>query len=367
MREPVDNEVLRENERQFRSLAATLPDNLKEFILDQAREAVYLIDNDHGYRFLYVNEEACRSLGYRREELIGLTPRDIDPQMKPQDALRLRDETPEGFLTFETYHRRRDGSLFPVELQTSAIQFNGKRLSLVLARDITQRKQAEQLIEESRTQLRALFAQNERVREEERKHISREIHDELGQILTGLQLDLSILSIKFGANLPEMREHIQSMLGLVNKSLEVARNVATALRPASLDMGIVAAIEWLADRFTRSTGGHCEIHISEQDSDSYLEENLCIALFRITQESLTNVARHANASRVDISFSHEEGYYILEVRDNGKGIDLDNLRKGSCGLLGMRERVYLFGGELAIDGKPGSGTVIKVRLPAGNV
>lgn len=239
---------------------------------------------------------------------------------------------------------------------------------LAIGHNITALMEAERRLEDSRAQLRGLVAKNEAVREEERKYIAREVHDELGQLLTGLQMDISMLSHCFGPVLPALQEHLHdTTLELVNMSLAVARNVASSLRPAALDLGIVSAIEWLVGRFSKNTGLNCEVHVHDEDRDICLDENASIALFRITQESLTNIARHANANKVDIIISQDDEDYVLEVRDNGSGFDSAITKKSTFGLVGIRERVFMLGGKLSISSTPGGGTVIRVCIPAHDI
>jgi signal transduction histidine kinase len=176
-----------------------------------------------------------------------------------------------------------------------------------------------------------------------------------------LQLNVSVLTRRFAVDSPALREQLQETKMLTDRALEVARNVASALRPAALDLGINSALEWLAGRFSKNTGIRCEVCI--EDMDIQLEENYAIALFRIVQESLTNVSRHAKASRVDIDFGLQGDAYLLNVRDNGSGFDLKKIKEGSFGLLGIRERVHMLGGTLVIDSKPGRGSVIVVNVP----
>lgn len=331
--------------------------------LDNAFDATYLIDEE--LRFRYVNEAAARALGYSREELLSMSLLDVDPNITREMMREMMEQTVAGgsFRAVESAHRRKNGEIFPVEVGATAFIYEGETLHLTTVRDISDRKQAERELEESRQQLRQLAARREEVREEERKYIAREVHDELGQILTGLQLDVSMLDYKFGRTLPELHEHLKGSLDLVNKSLATARNVASALRPASLDMGVVAAIEWVVGRFASNTGLDCEVHVCEEARDLMLEESTSLALFRITQESLTNIARHARANRVSVNIGIKGGECQLEIRDNGKGIDMDSIKEGSFGLVGIRERVHMLGGKLAIQGEPGMGTVIEVRIP----
>jgi signal transduction histidine kinase len=149
---------------------------------------------------------------------------------------------------------------------------------------------------------------------------------------------------------------------MANQSLAVARNVAAALRPASLDMGIVAAIEWLIERFSKNTSIKCEVHVLEINRDITLDENSRNILFRIAQESLTNIARHAKATKVDIQIGQQDKSFYLEIKDNGCGFDQDTIRSGAFGLVGIRERVLSLDGTLTIHSTQGKGTTINVRL-----
>jgi PAS domain S-box-containing protein len=230
-----------------------------------------------------------------------------------------------------------------------------------LASIAIERKQTEHNLDESRNQLRGLSARREEAREEERKYIAREVHDELGQILTGLKLNVSVLDHKLAANSPELRDQVLEAMQLTDRALAVARNIASALRPAALDMGIVSALEWLTGRFSANTGIKCEMHIS--DTDVALAESHAIALFRIVQESLTNVSRYAKAEKVEVDLHQEPDDYVLKVRDNGCGFDASAKKIDSYGLLGMRERALMLGGELVINSSPGNGTEIVVRIP----
>jgi PAS domain S-box-containing protein len=341
---------------------------LREFALHQVQDAVYLIDAEQ--HFAFVNEAACRVLGYSREELLGITPCDIDTGYTHELFQAVQQEMlTESRFILERLHRRRNGSVFPVEAQMSAFEYQGQTVVMVLARDISERKQAEHStatreleLEKSRSQLRGLIARREEVLEIERKRIAREVHDELGQILTGLHMNVSRLARKYANNSPGLREHVQETMTLAEKALGVARNVASALRPAVLDMGIAVALEWLAGRFGSNTGIRCHIHIA--DDDIQVDENQAIALYRITQESLTNVARHAKADRVDISLGKNATDYVLKIRDNGEGFDGAVRKVGSFGLVGIRERAFILGGTVDIDSGLDRGTEIRVHIPS---
>jgi len=227
--------------------------------------------------------------------------------------------------------------------------------------DITDRRQAERELEASRAQLRGYLARREVASEEERKYIAREVHDELGQVLTGLQLNVSVITHKFAADAPALREYLQETMMLTNRALDAVRNVTSALRPAALEMGIVSALEWLAGRFGANQGIQCVVHVA--DAEIQFGENHAIALYRIVQESLTNVARHAGAGNVEISLTRERDDYVLKVRDNGAGFDASVKKENSFGLVGIRERALMLAGTVSINTHPGGGTEVVVRIP----
>jgi signal transduction histidine kinase len=190
--------------------------------------------------------------------------------------------------------------------------------------------------------------------------VAREIHDELGQALTAIKIDLSSVI----RDLPEDRKRkSESILKLVDQTIQSVRKISAELRPAILDaLGPVAAVEWAAEEFETRTGTKCRLDLPQDGI--VIDPETATALFRIFQETLTNVARHAGATEVSVRLANEDGNLTLEVRDNGKGIDAGQLSFGSSlGILGMRERALLLGGELDINGAPGKGTTIRVRIP----
>jgi PAS domain S-box-containing protein len=237
-----------------------------------------------------------------------------------------------------------------------------ERYGLVM--DVTESKQAEKKLQHSFEQLRALAARLQSVREEERAKVAREIHDELGQAMTAIKMDLTALMRELPVDRKEPLIRIERSLKIVDGTIQAVRRIATELRPGILDdLGIAAAVEWAAGEFEARTGITC--HVRVPDSDIALDAERATALFRILQETLTNIARHANATEVDVTLAQRKGDLLLEVHDNGKGISNKDLSEGqSLGILGMRERALLLGGELTISGAQGKGTTVKVRIPA---
>lgn len=231
-----------------------------------------------------------------------------------------------------------------------------------VAINITDSKTNEEKLLRSKKMLRELSAHLENVREEERKRIAREIHDELGQTLTALRMNVSLARLSFGESNPQLMERLQSMTQLVDRTIDSARHITSSLRPGALNLGIVAALEWLAEEFNEYTDIPCELVIG--DGDITLSEFVATTVFRIIQESLTNITRHAAATQVEIIVTRTDGHLCFEVRDNGKGFDLHSVASHkSFGLIGIRERVAILEGDLAIDSELGRGTCVRVCVP----
>jgi len=232
------------------------------------------------------------------------------------------------------------------------------------AQDITESKKAELELQHAKDQLRALSTYQETILEEERKRIAREVHDEMGQLLTALKMDISLIRMRFG-NDTEIREKAEDMRILVEKTIQVVRHVASNLRPAALDLGLPAAIEWLAEDFEHRWEIECEVRLGS--GDMALDDSRATAVFRVVQESLTNVARHAGASRVVIKLDGQDGRLRLRIWDNGCGFDPFQVEeKSGFGILGMRERILALEGNLKIDSQPGIGTRVDIDLPGGD-
>lgn len=234
-----------------------------------------------------------------------------------------------------------------------------------LSREVAERMLTEDRLRESEEKLRALAARLQSVREEEQIRIAREIHDGLGQALTGLKMDLTWLAGKLPAEQKPLTIRTKSMFRLIDDTIHSVRKIASGLRPEVLDeVGLAAAIGWQAKDFQQRTGIRCKVELFP-DSDG-LDRERSTALFRIFQEVLTNVARHAGATRVDVLMQRDADMLTLEVQDNGRGItSTEMLNPRSLGLLGMRERVLPFNGRIEINGVRGKGTQVTVSIPLG--
>src|ERR1043165_5244265 len=226
-----------------------------------------------------------------------------------------------------------------------------------------ERRKTEEKLRKSHEQLRALSVYLQHIREDERIRISRQVHDELGQSLTGLKMDLYWLSSRVPRQLRELHEKARSMSAHIDSTIQTVRRISTELRPGILDdLGLAAALEWQAQEFQKRTGLRCNVVC--EVTETAFDQDLNTAFFRIFQETLTNVIRHAHASCVDVLLQEEQACLSMEVKDNGRGISCDEISNTkSIGLLGMRERAALLGGELTITGQAGEGTCVRVKIP----
>jgi PAS domain S-box-containing protein len=257
---------------------------------------------------------------------------------------------------------RRNGEEFPIEASISQIVEHGQRLFTVILRDVTARVRSEEALQKSREEIQSLSLAANTAREQEKSRIARELHDELGQSLTALKIDVGWLREHEGMK-PEVSAKLAAMQALLDGTVAATRRIASDLRPLMLDdLGLTAACEWQVQNFTARTGIPCELTLGVGELD--LPDPYATTVFRVLQESLTNVAKHAQAERVDVNLEREGGEVVLTVQDDGAGFDPAQERGvNSFGLIGLRERTYLVGGELSIDSAAGGGTRVELRVP----
>ena len=332
-------------------------------MIEGSPEAITIASIEEG-TFMLVNPAAERLSGYTREEMIGKSAVGLSFWPDPEERNRLVADVQRQ----ETVHareirlRRKDGKVRDVLCSAALIDFEGGKFLMFQGMDITERKNAEKDLRQHQELLRELSAHHETVREEERAHIAREIHDEMGQALTALKMDMSVIGLESAKSAPKTAKEIQGLKGRVDDIIQLVRDVAAALRPSALDLGILSGIEWLVDEFQRRSGIRCEVKV--EDGEIHLKEDRSIVLFRILQESLTNISRHAKASNVEIRLRSNATHVRLDVKDDGRGFDVEAARKKKTfGLLGIRERVIMLHGTVNITSVPGEGTQVSVSIP----
>ena len=350
-------EALRESEERFRQIA----ENIHE---------VFWLRSPDLKQLLYVSPMYEKVCGRTRESLYAAGPElVVHPEDRPRVIEKL--ESIEG-REFEIEYRiiTKDGDVrwirdrgFPIRDDSGAVCRMGG-----VAQDITDRKEAEDRLKASSEQLRALSASLQSARETEAARIAHQIHDELGGILTGLRWELEALERTLqhpadAGQLQGMRDKLAAMVGLTDTTINVVRRIASELRPSILDdLGLLEAIEWQTQQFQARTGIQCRCDCSLQSIP--LGDQQSTAVFRIVQEALTNILRHAQATCVVVAIREDDGMFILTVADNGRGITpTEMVSRGSLGLLGMQERAHLIGGCVDIVGLKGAGTTLHVRVP----
>jgi len=332
-------------------------------ILDAIPFYVLLIDSRH--YIVMANRAVQEYTGLDPKEVVGkYCPKVIHGLDGPFYACPLEEAVEKGQAVVREAQDPESGrwvssAIYPI----SRLTRDGRNIYLHMIADITERKLAEERLRTSREQLRSLSAHLESVREEERKKVVREIHDELGQTLTALKIDLSWLTKRFTKEQELLFEKAESMYELVDTAIQTVQRIAAELRPAVLDdLGLAAAIEWQAGELEKLTEIKCEF--SSSPTDIVLDQERSTVLFRIFQEALTNVVRHAKATKVKVSLKEEGGITVLRIRDNGKGIEKKQISDPNAfGLVGMRERARYWGGEVKISGTPGKGTTVVASIP----
>ena len=258
---------------------------------------------------------------------------------------------------------RADGTEFPIDASISQLVTEGRRLYTVILRDITARRRAEDAVERSHQELRELSAAMHEVREAERLRVARELHDELAQWLTALKMDISWLASRLPQEHAQLHARTDRMKGVVDTTVAAVRRIAADLRPVMLDdLGLVPALEHLLHELSQRTG--IVVSLDAEEAGIELGEPAASSLYRMAQEALTNVARHAEAKEVQVAIAVDDARLVLTVRDNGKGYDAEAAaRRKSYGVLGIRERARTLGGDARIERLESGGTLVEIVIP----
>jgi PAS domain S-box-containing protein len=312
-----------------------------------------------------VNKQAEVLLGRPRDELIGAHQTELHPPGRgSQYRERFRRHVERGqAANYVGEVVRKDESIVPVMISAGTFTVGKESFIPGLFHDVTERRRIEGKLRRSQRELRKLAAYLQSVREEERLEVARTIHDELGQRLTALKMDVSWLARRLPKGAKELREKARDMALFIEVTARTIERISTELRPPLLDdLGLAAAAEWYVEDFQKHSGINCEVDVSA--GDVVLGRGPATAVFRILQEALRNVVRHAKATKVKVSLRTSGGKTVLKVRDNGIGIARERLADSQAfGLLGMRERALSLGGSVRIRGRPGKGTTVTVTVP----
>lgn len=354
-----------------------------EDITDRKRSEEELLHSEQKYRLLFynnplpmwmvtipgldiidVNDAAIKQYGYSREEFLKLNTRNLRPAEDVDYFLEEVDKMKPGVINVRYWrHQKKDGTIIHVETYSHQIMYEGRMVWLGLSHDITEQFKAKELLQKSYEDIRMLASNLQSIREDERTNIAREIHDELGQQLTGLKMDMHWLNRKINSIDDEVNKKMKDSIELINSTIATVRKIATDLRPSILDdLGLLAALEWQSEEFERRSG--TKVVFINKAGDISVMPKVATALFRIYQEVLTNVARHANASQVDAILDSDDKRLYFSISDNGVGFDVDATKdKKTLGLLGIKERSLLIGGTYEIKSNPGRGAEIIISIP----
>ncbi|MCH7964041.1 MAG: PAS domain S-box protein [Bacteroidetes bacterium] len=317
--------------------------------------------------FIEVNEVACKKLGYTKDEFLKLSPSAIiSPKFIDEFNKQTERLLTNSHVIYELVHKAKDSKHIPVEISSHLFTYEGKPTVLSIARDITERKRVEEKLRKTGLRLRNLASHLQTIREEERTAIAREIHDELGQVLTVLKIQITLLSNKLRDDQQELKDKIISISNMIDDTVEKVQRITAKLRPYILDeLGLIPAIEWQAQEFQSVTGIKCSFTLP--NFELFLDSEKSTAIFRIFQEALTNIARHSKAKLISISIHLKAETLMLIVKDNGIGIAQEQTKDfKSLGIIGMKERALILGGEVTVEGIPGKGTEVRVEIPLNN-
>lgn len=341
--------------------AVTTPEIPFRGLVEQSLVGLYIIQDD---MFQYVNPRFAAMFGYTQQEM---APQLVSKFIAEQDAAKVNEnlrkriagEITSLFYQFKGQHK--DGRLVDIDVHGTRFQYRGQPAVIGVAIDVTEAKQREQEVVRSQERLRELSQHLLSMREEQRTKISREIHDVLGGTLTALKMDLSWLTRH--TTEPKLAARAGTMMDLIRDAIDTVRKISADLRPGVLDnLGLFDAIEWEAGKFRERLDIECNINM--QVTPVALEDSVATAMFRIFQEALTNISRHAQASRVDIAVTYACNTLTIDVRDNGLGISKDELHHNkSYGLVSMSERALQIGATLEINSEAGKGTQVMLRYP----
>lgn len=336
------------------------PDIPFQAIIEQSLAGIYVMQDE---RFVYANATWAAMVGYTPQEMMDKTLKElVDPDFY-ETVLHRYYQRLHGEVQSMRFHTRgvhRDGHIVHIEIHGSRMTFRGRPAVGGVGIDITERVARDEELRRSREQLQQLTAYTNRKLEEQRLTFARDVHDELGGMLTALKMDVA--RIERRVHTGELRAMTQGAMQLTQDIIETSKAISESLRPSALDhVGLALAIARDLEQFTARSG--VQHALSGTDAPLRLSPKRAVAAYRIFHEGLTNVARHAQARRVEVTLSECADWFVLELRDDGRGFLPSTLEPGSLGLLSMSERARDIGGELRIESAPGQGTQLVLKAP----
>ena len=330
--------------------------NNNKITLNRINDGMVSVDNE--WRYTFLNDAAMVTHPEGREKTLGKIIWDVHPEMKDTVFWEKYHEAMQTkrVIELESYYN-------PLQVWFLVKIYPSLDGLTIIYTDITSRKKAEEEIKQTTEQLRQLTSRLQNVREEERTRIAREIHDELGQQLTGLKMDASWIGKKISVEEYLLQKRISGMISLIDDTITTVRRIASELRPSMLDdLGLIAALEWQTQEFEKRTA--ITTYFENHTSDFTPEKELSTTIFRVYQEALTNITRYAQATEVKTIIDTKDNFIILIIKDNGCGFDVNEVKtKNSLGLIGMNERALLFNGTLIIESKKLIGTTVSLKIP----
>lgn len=370
--------------KEERAMLESVADIISNAI-DRRKAQARIAESEERYRYLFhnnpalifiwdletmsimeANQTAIQTYGYTREELMQMTVLNIRPKEEHQritEFARRMLNSNEPVAKGIWRHLKKNGEVMYMDITSHRIDYNNRKAILSLAKDITIQYKAEEELKKTYEDIRRLNAHLQSIREEERASIAREIHDELGQQLTGLKMDTSWLSKKLIDKDEIVQHKIADMLSLIDSTVKTVRRISSDLRPGVLDdLGLIAALEWQSSEFQKRSSINC--HFTSDYHEDEPDKKTSMGIFRVYQEALTNVMRHSGATAVNAVLKKNNDGIVLSISDNGKGFDSEsNGERKTLGLIGMKERALMMGGELSISSTAGSGTTVTLKVP----
>ncbi len=317
---------------------------------------------------LDANDQYYKMFGYEPEELLGkqVLPMTVMPETLDPAKRRTSED---GITTYEITGRRKDGSTFLMEVTGKLMNYRGRQVRGVAVLDISKRREVENALRESEEMLRFLSTRLFEVIEEERSRLSKELHDQLGHDLVLMKSWLRSIERQLTDDQQQLKQECSETINSVDQIIENVRRLSRDLMPSILeDLGLIASIRWIAENFSRQH--HMPVHLDLENIDHLFPREVQITLYRIVQETLTNIAKHAAATEVWIKVNKEEEHIVFLVKDNGKGFEFNKVKERKfeargLGLTAMNERMHILGGQFDVSSRTGDGTEIKFKIPIG--